>query len=340
MQTTSYTLEQLATELDGEIQGDPSFQIQGLKDLEWISDKNPVREDALYFIGSAKALERRPAAQAAHCVLAAPGIASTFPHAIVVPEERLRIALAALLTLLKPAPVEPDPEGKLVSSHAIIDSTARVFPGAIVMPHAEVGAGACIMPGAVIEPYAIVGSDSIIHSNAVIGERCRVGSDCILHAGTILGADGFGFHDQGGIRYKLEQIGNVELGNHVELGAGCTIDRAAIESTRIGDHTKIDNQVHIAHNCQIGRYVYIAACTGVAGSTIMEDQVVIGGMCAISDHVRICRGSYISSMSGVLQDVEQPGVYFGIPVRPAREMHKIHAALKYLPDIVRTRKKE
>lgn len=339
MHTTSYTLEQLATELEGTIQGDPSFRVQCLKDLEWISEKNPVRTDALYFIGSAKALKRRPAAQAAHCVLAAPAIAKHFPHAIVVPEERLRLALAGLLTRFKPALVEPDPQGHLVSAHANIDATARIFPGAVVMPYAEVGAGACIMPGAVIEPYAAIGPDSSIHSNVVIGARCRVGSNCILHAGTILGADGFGFHDQGGIRYKLEQIGNVELGDHVELGAGCTIDRAAIESTRIGDHTKLDNQVHIAHNCQIGRYVYIAACTGIAGSTVVEDQVVIGGMCAISDHVRICRGSYISSMSGVLQDVAQPGVYFGIPVRPAREMHKIHAALKYLPEIVRTRKK-
>ena len=339
MHTTSYTLEQLATQLDGEIRGNPAFRIQRLKDLEWISEANPVMPDALYFIGSAKALKRRPAAQSAQCVLAPPAIAKAFPQAISVPEERLRIALATLLPLFKPAPTAPDPDGHMVSALAHIAPSARIFPGAVIMPHAEVGEGACIMPGAVIEPYAVIGPNSSIHSNAVIGERCRVGSDCILHAGVVLGADGFGFHDQGGIRYKLEQIGNVEIGNHVELGAGCTIDRAAIESTRIGDHTKLDNQVHIAHNCQIGRYVYIAACTGIAGSTVVEDQVVIGGMCAISDHIRICRGSYISSMSGVLQDVEKPGVYFGIPVRPAREMHKIHAAFKYLPEIVRTRKK-
>jgi UDP-3-O-[3-hydroxymyristoyl] glucosamine N-acyltransferase len=339
MNTPTYTLAQLARELDAETQGNPAHQIQRLKDLEWISASNPVQADALYVIGSAKALQRRPAGRDAQCVLTLPSLAGAFPQALIVPEAKLRIALARLLALFKPATVQPDPDGLLVSPKANITAGARIYPGAIVMPYAEIGPGACIMPGAVIEPYALVDENTVIHSNAVIGERCRVGKNCIIHAGTVLGADGFGFHDQGGLRYKLEQIGNVEIGDHVELGAGCTIDRAAIESTRIGDYTKLDNQVHVAHNCQIGRYVYIAAVTGIAGSTVLEDQVVIGGMCAISDHVRICRGSYISSMSGVLQDVKEPGVYFGIPVRPARDMHKILAALKYLPEIVRTRKK-
>lgn len=339
MNTKAYTLEQLANELNATLQGDPAHTVARLKDLEWISENNPVQPDALYVIASPKALKRRTAVRAASCVLTTANLATAFPHALIVPENQLRIALAKLLKLFKPETPQPALDSPLISAQACISPEARIFPGAVIMPHATVGAGASIMPGAVVESYAEIGENTTIHANVVIGERCRVGHNCIIHASTVLGADGFGFHDQDGVRYKLEQIGNVEIGNHVELGAGCTIDRAAIESTRIGDHTKLDNQVHIAHNCQIGRYVYIAACTGIAGSTTVEDQVVIGGMCAISDHVRVCRGSYISSMSGVLQDVEQPGVYFGIPIRPAREMHKIHAALKYLPEIVRTRKK-
>ncbi len=340
MNTKAYTLEQLANELNATLQGDPAHTVARLKDLEWISENNPVQPDALYVIASPKALKRRTAVRAASCVLTTANLATAFPHALIVPENQLRIALAKLLLLFKPASPPLDPACPLVAPQACIAPDARIYPGAVIMPYATIGAGACIMPGAVIEPYAQIGENTTIHANAVVGERCIVGKNCIIHACAVLGADGFGFHDQDGTRYKLEQIGNVEIGNNVELGAGCTIDRAAIESTRIGDHTKLDNQVHIAHNCQIGRYVYIAACTGIAGSTVVEDQVVIGGMCAIADHVRVCRGSYISSMSGILQNVEQPGLYFGIPVRPAREMHKIHAALKYLPEMVRNRKKE
>ncbi len=334
-----YSMQFLGQQLKAEIKGDPDRPIEQLRDLEWISDSNPVQSDALYFVANAKAIKRRPDIQTAQCVLTSPELVDTFPNALIVPERELRIALAKLLSLFKAHASPPDPDGKPLSPSARIGKNCQIYPGAVIMDHACIGDDCRILPGAVVESYAAVGNRTTLHPHVVVGHHCTVGDDCILHAGTVLGADGFGFHDQGGIRYKLEQIGSVEIDDNVEIGAGCTIDRAAIEATRIGSHTKLDNQVHIAHNCQIGRFVFIAACTGIAGSSVVEDQVVIGGMCAISDHVRICSGTYLASMSGVLQSIEKPGIYFGIPVRPAREMHKIHAALKYLPDMVRNRRK-
>lgn len=334
-----YSLQFLGQQLDADVKGDPERLVERMRDLEWLSEANPLQPDAIYFVANAKAIARRPAVQDATTVLVPPGLAASFPNALIVEERQLRVALTKLLALFKTHASPPDPEGHCISASARIGANCQVYPGAIIMDHAQVGDDCRVLPGAVVESYATIGKRTTLHANVTIGHHCTVGDDCILHAGSVLGSDGFGFHDQDGVRYKLEQIGIVQVGNNVEIGAGCTIDRAAIEVTSIGSHTKLDNQVHIAHNCQIGSYVFIAACTGIAGSSVVEDQVVIGGMCAIADHVRICKGTYLSSMSGVLQSIDKPGVYFGIPVRPARETHKIHAALKYLPDMVRNRKK-
>ncbi len=338
MEAPSYTLRELADLLEARLVGDPGFKVRCLRDMEWLSADNPVQAQALYFVASAKALARRPRVKQADCVLTTAALAEAFPHALVVEENALRITFAALLRRFKQDVSPPEPGAPPISPSASIGPGCQIYPGAVVMDHARVGAGCRLLPGCVIESHARIGDRTTVHANAVVGHHCRIGSDGIIHANAVLGADGFGFHDQDGHRYKLDQIGNVELGDQVEVGAGCTIDRATIESTRIGDGTKFDNQVHIAHNCQIGRHVLIAACTGVSGSTVIEDRVIIGGMCALSDHIRVVSGAVISSMSGVLQDVKTPGVYFGIPVRPARQMHKIHAALAYLPELVRSRR--
>ncbi|OGS40681.1 MAG: hypothetical protein A2506_13055 [Elusimicrobia bacterium RIFOXYD12_FULL_66_9] len=161
-----------------------------------------------------------------------------------------------------------------------------------------------------------------------------VGKRVLLHGGTVIGADGFGFYDEKGGRHKVPQIGNVVIGDDVEIGASCTIDRATIETTSVGSFTKIDDQVHIGHNCRLGRYMYIAGNTGLAGSVVAEDGVMISGMVSIKDHLHLAKGSIVMGMSGLAQDTEPGQAYFGTPARPARESHKMNSALAKLPGLL------
>ena len=202
------------------------------------------------------------------------------------------------------------------------------------MEGAFVGPRCVVYPGAVIEPHARVGDDTVLHPGVVLGHHCSIGKRGIIHGGSVIGADGFGFFDAPGGRHKIPQIGSVEIGDDVEIGANCTIDRATIELTRIGEQTKLDDQVHIGHNCQIGRFVYVAGHTGVAGSVVIEDGVMISGMVCITDHVRLARGSIIMGASGVVRDTDPGEAYFGTPARPARQMHRINVALGRLPELL------
>jgi UDP-3-O-[3-hydroxymyristoyl] glucosamine N-acyltransferase len=202
------------------------------------------------------------------------------------------------------------------------------------MEGARVGARCVLYPGVVLEPHASVGDGSVLYPNAVVGHHCVVGKDSVIHGGTVLGSDGFGFYDRPGERHKVPQIGIVVLGDGVELGSGCTIDRATIETTSIGDQTKTDNQVHIGHNCRVGRFCYIAGNTGLAGSVVVEDGVMISGMVSVKDHLTLARGTIVMGMSGVAQDTEPKTAYFGTPALPARQMHKMHSALERLPELL------
>jgi len=219
---------------------------------------------------------------------------------------------------------------------------AAIHPSASVDPSAECGAGVSIEERVVIgEGVKIgartwIGAGSVIGAHAALGEDCelypqvtvypgvRLGNRVIAHAGVVLGSDGFGYvRDRtSGRQEKFPQIGRLEIGDDVEIGANSTVDRGALEVTRIGRGTKIDNLVHVGHNVQIGEDVVIAAQTGVSGSVVIDDDVVIGGQVGIGDHVRIEAGAILGSQSGILPKkvVRGPGVVFwGTPARPLRE---------------------
>ncbi|MEP6787216.1 MAG: UDP-3-O-(3-hydroxymyristoyl)glucosamine N-acyltransferase, partial [Acidobacteriota bacterium] len=154
--------------------------------------------------------------------------------------------------------------------------------------------------------------------------------DCVIHAGTIIGADGFGYvRDENGVYHKFPQIGTVVIEDNVEIGANSCIDRGALGETRIGEGTKIDNLVQIAHNVQIGKRVIIAAQTGISGSTVIEDDCVIGGQVGMGDHARIQSGAIIGSQAGVLPGkIVRPGIWWGTPVQPLDEYKRQNALLK------------
>jgi UDP-3-O-[3-hydroxymyristoyl] glucosamine N-acyltransferase len=329
-------LHELAAKLGCGVKGDPDRSIDGVRDVAVLAPEQELQDNFVYFIESPAVLKLHPKAASRGVILTVAGMADRFSCALVCAEGGGRLALIALLKHFDRTPSFPagvSPEAK-VDPSAKIAASACVLAGAVVMAGAVVGERCVVYPGTVLEPHAELGDDSVLYPCVVVGHHCRIGKSCIVHGGTVVGADGFGFFDDAGGRHKVPQIGDVVVGDHVEIGASCSIDRATIETTSIGAHTKIDNQVHIAHNCRVGRYCYIAGNTGLAGSVIVEDGVMISGMVSIKDHVRLAKGTIVMGMSGVAQDTEPKTAYFGTPARPARQMHKMNAALERLPELL------
>ena len=218
-------------------------------------------------------------------------------------------------------------------------------------PNVKIGANVAIGHFAVIEEDVVLGDNVSIHSGVhiaagcVIGDQTAifpnvvlyrdsiVGSRCILHSGTIIGAFGFGYDSSKGVHKLSSQIGNVVIGNDVEIGANSTIDRATYGSTIIGDGTKIDNFVMIAHNCKIGNHNLLCAHTGIAGSTTTGDYVVMAGRVGVKDHVHIGDRAVLGAMSGILGDVEPDSRIVGIPATPEKEQMRILIAIQRLPEM-------
>lgn len=190
-------------------------------------------------------------------------------------------------------------------------------------------------PGAVVGEGVEIGEGSVIFPNVVLYPGVRLGRRCRVHAGSVLGADGFRFHATKSGLLKVPQVAGVQVGDDVEIGALCTIDRGFLEDTRIGDGCKLDNMVHVAHNVTLGRYVVIAAQTGVSGSCTIGDGAILGGQVGVVDHVSIGAGARVGAGSGVHKDIPAGETWLGSPARPIGETRRIWAAWPYLPGIVR-----
>jgi UDP-3-O-[3-hydroxymyristoyl] glucosamine N-acyltransferase len=220
---------------------------------------------------------------------------------------------------------------------AVIHTSARIGQGVTIGAYSVLGAGVVVGDGAVLHEHvslyrdSLVGDRTELHSGVIIREGCRVGSDCIIHNHVVIGADGFGYlaDPTKGIE-KVPQVGIAIVGNHVEIGVGTAIDRAAIGVTSIGDHTKLDNHVQVGHNVQIGSHCMICAQVGIAGSVQIGDGVILGGGTGVADHVTICSGVRVGGHSGVTSSIEEPGDYAGMPIVKASQFRRQQAALKRL----------
>ena len=226
-----------------------------------------------------------------------------------------------------------------------------VSPEAFVSPKASVGEDIDIHPRAVIGEDVVIGDRVTIHSgvkiqagcridddvtiypNAVLYEDTVVGARCIIHAGAVLGADGFGYDSSTGVHKLSSQLGNVVLEADVEIGANSTVDRGTYGPTLVGEGTKVDNLVQIAHNCRIGRHNMLCAQVGIAGSTTTGDYVVMAGQVGVKDHVHIGTGAILGAMAGVIGDIPAQSQYVGVPATPAREQVVKQAALVKLPEM-------
>jgi len=222
-----------------------------------------------------------------------------------------------------------------VSENASVSSESFVGPMAVVEDGAEVSAGAEISAQAFVGKFARVGKDTLIHPGVRILKNCVVGANCVIHSNSVVGSDGFGFTQHEGRQIKVPQVGNVVIEDNVEIGACVTIDRATMGSTVIGEGSKIDNMVHIAHNCQIGRQCVIVAQVGISGSTILEDQVTLAGQVGTVGHVRVGKGSTVAARGVVTSDVQPGSFVSGFPIKPHSEERKILASMRKLPDLIK-----
>jgi UDP-3-O-[3-hydroxymyristoyl] glucosamine N-acyltransferase len=228
-----------------------------------------------------------------------------------------------------------------ISPQAVIHPTAKIGPDCTVMPFAVVsenavlGARCVLYPGAHVGPNCTLGDDVVLHPHAVLYDRCVLGDRVIVHANAVLGADGFGYRFAAGRHAKVPQLGNVEIGDDVEIGACSAIDRGTFQATRIGSGTKIDNLVQIGHNCQIGKHNLLCGLVGIAGSCTTGEYVVLAGAVGIADHVHIGDRAVVGARAGVNGDLKADQRVHGYPARPEREALRIFATMERLPDMWR-----
>jgi UDP-3-O-[3-hydroxymyristoyl] glucosamine N-acyltransferase len=323
------TLAQLASLVDGQLlgRGDGDVVIDGAAPL---CDAQPGQ---ITLIDGAEKTQNLAACRAAAVIVPRSLTPAGLPAIQVADAHR---AFAAVVAFFRPgrgrAPVGVSPQA-CISPTAKLADDVDVYPLATIGDDVEIGAGTTIHSGVHIMAGSRIGENVTIFPNVVLYENTVVGPRCILHAGAVLGAYGFGYELVDG-RHKLSaQLGHVELGADVEIGAGTTIDRGTYGPTVIGEGTKIDDLVMVAHNCRIGRHNMLCSQVGIAGSTTTGDYVVMAGQVGVRDHVHIGRGAVLGAMAGVTNDVPDGSRMIGIPATPEREQKIKQALISRLPEM-------
>ena len=323
------TLSELADLVKGKIVGDPTMVITGVSEIQ------NGRESTITFLSNLKYKKYLP---------------TTGASAVVVPEESLLDN--------KPGIVHHNPQlaiAKILGEFTPkLQYTSGVNETAYVDSKAKIGKNVTIGPFSVIEAGVIIGDDSNIGSHTVIDQKTSIGKNCkifsnihiyhgtnigdnaIIHSGTVIGSDGFGFVTDQDINHKIPQNGYVIIGNDVEIGANCAIDRGTIGDTIIEDQCKLDNHVHLAHNVRLGKGCLLTAAVTIAGSVVVGEFCIFAGHVGVAPHVKIGARSVLAAKTGVSKSLTGGKVYAGMPAREIREQHKREAV--YL-EVVRIQKR-
>ena len=307
-----FRLGQIASQLGGVLHGNPEQAVSRLSTLA------KADEQAIAFLSNIRYLPDLATTRAA-CVILAPEFrAQAQQHLKAWIETENPYLFFAKLT-------------QWWRSAQLADDLPLVHPSAVIHPQASVDSTARIGPLCVVERGASVGPGSWLKSRVTLGEDCRVGSRCILHSGVSVGADGFGFANDQGRWVKIEQLGAVQIGDDVEIGANSCIDRGALEDTVIGNGVKIDNLVQIGHNVVIGDHTALAGCAGVAGSARIGAFCTVGGGAVVLGHLELADHVHISAASVVMRSIQKPGQYSGVyPIEENSAWEKNAATLRQL----------
>ncbi|HJW12800.1 MAG TPA: UDP-3-O-(3-hydroxymyristoyl)glucosamine N-acyltransferase [Albitalea sp.] len=324
-----FSLADIAGQLGGELIGEPQTRVNRIATLEGATPSD------ISFLANPRYQSQLAQSQAA-CVIVAPAqrdAAVARGAAIVTDDPYLYFAR---LTQWWAARVRGD-AARGVHASAVVDATAQLGAGVSVGPLAVIEGGAVIGDGAVIGAQcfigarAIVGRDTRFAAHVTLGHDCRIGERGIVHSGVVIGADGFGFAPAGGRWEKIEQLGNVRIGNDVEIGANTCIDRGALDDTVIEDGVKLDNLIQIGHNVHIGEHTAMAGCVGVAGSATIGAHCTVGGGAIVLGHLRLADNVHISAASVVMRSILKPGQYSGVfPIDDNASWEKNAATLRQL----------
>jgi UDP-3-O-[3-hydroxymyristoyl] glucosamine N-acyltransferase len=321
------TLGELARLVDGHLVGDANLVISGAASL---ADAQPGE---ITLVDGAEKGQRLRLSQASAVVAPRDFLP---PAMATIQVDDIHLAFAKIIRHFRPQRVA---RRQGVSPQAMISPSARlgrdvdIHPLATIGDDVEIGDGVTIHSGVQVMAGSKIGAGTTIFPNAVLYEDTLVGPRCVIHAGAVLGAYGFGYCFVAGRHRLSAQLGNVILEADVEIGANTTVDRGTYGPTVIGEGTKIDNQVMVAHNCRIGRHNLLCSQVGIAGSTTTGDYVVMAGQVGVRDHVHIGDGAVLGAMAGVINDVAAGARLVGIPATPEREQMVKQAALAKLPEM-------
>ena len=321
-------LSELAQLVGGEVIGDGGVKIVGVAAIE------EARKGEITFIAHPRHLPKLSQTEAS-AVIVSPKVGETEKPLLRVANPYL--AFAKILQIYVHRPYEP----RGIDQRAWVSPTAKLGEGVSVYPfvyigdHAEIGNRVILFPGVFVGDNAVLGDDTLIYPNVSIYEGSRIGKRVILHGGVVIGSDGFGFARDGKRSVKIPQVGIVEIGDDVEIGANTTVDRAAMGKTIIKRGVKIDNLVQVAHSVTIGEDSIIVAQVGIAGSTKIGSNVILAGQVGVSDHIEIGDNVMVGPQSGVVKDVPPNQVVTGSPSIPHKDQVKAVIVFPKLPEMWR-----
>ena len=321
------TLQEIAQLIDGVVLGNPRLKISGLATI------NCARPDELTFAKNQKICKSLENSDAGAAIVPHGMDPVSKPciqvHDVVASFEKIA---GKFQPPIQRAHRDISPHAE-VSPSATFGKNVCVYAGAYIGDNVCIGDNTRVFPGVCILEECRIGSDVTIFPNAVLYERTQVGDGSIIHAGAILGAWGFGYESTSAGHRRSVQHGNVEIGREVEIGACTTIDRGTYGPTRVGDGTKLDNQVMIGHNCLVGNHNMLCSQVGIAGSCRTGAFVVMAGQVGIGDHLTIGDHAVLGAKSGVMHDLEGGCTYLGAPAKPAREQFQLFAMNSKLPEL-------
>lgn len=299
----AYSLSEIVTRFGGELLDDSGVEISG------VAPVGRAGPQEIAFVSQAKYLRDIESTQAGALILPPEGRDSTQRPRIVTPNPYLYFARISALLNPVPQPAPGIHAVAVVHPQARVAASATVAAGAVVGEGASIGERSVIGPNSVVGDHATIGDDCFFHANVTIYHHCVLGSRVILHSGCVIGSDGFGLANEEGRWVKIPQAGRAVLGDDVEVGAGTTIDRGALDDTVIEEGVKLDNLIQIAHNVKIGAHTAIAACTGIAGSAKIGRHCMIGGAAMIYGHIEIADGVRISTNTLITKSLTKAGTY-------------------------------
>ena len=325
----AYTLAQLAERVGGTVEGDGSVEVLS---AATIKSAGPGQ---ISFVANKKYLKYLAGTKASAVVL---DRSTTFTGCPVLRHDSPYLTFARIVDILYPVPRRVDAgihERATVSETATVDSSAGIGPNVVVGSNSRIGKDSQLMANVYVGNDVTIGDNTVLYPGVRLLDGSKIGSNVIIHAGTVIGSDGFGFAPSDAGLKKIQQVGWVEIGDDVEIGANCTIDRGALGATSIGRGTKIDNLVQIAHNVEVGAHSIIVAQVGISGSTILGQGVILAGQVGLVGHIELGDRVTVAAQSGVPHNIEAGRTVFGSPARDIDEQMKINASLPRLPNLIK-----